>query len=356
MPANPRIVVYPGDLGRCGHRLIWPARALASQGADVHLVIPTDPPEVQLQAHWIDHDDGTREVVDVIPPDADVVVLQRPLQRTLCDAIPMLQAKGIAVVVEIDDDFTAMSRRNVSWHQVQPSTDPNRNWQWLAESCRRADVVTVTTPALAKRYGRPGRTVMIPNHVPASYLDVTPEPHDDVYVGWTGSIDTHPNDLQVTRGAVARAIERTGARFAVIGTGKGVRVALDLREQPVVSGWLHLENYPVAVAQLDVGLVPLEITAFNHAKSSLKGLEYAALGVPFVASPTDPYVATEVAAIADKPRDWERHIVELVTNPELRAHRAGVGREWAATQTIEGNCGQWWDAWCVAVNTACVSS
>ena len=49
-------------------------------------------------------------------------------------------------------------------------------------------------------------------------------------------------------------------------------------------------GYTSSVAELGVGLVPLLDSAFNRAKSWLKGLEYAALGVPFVASPTPEYV------------------------------------------------------------------
>lgn len=340
-----RVVVYPSDMGRCGHRLIWPAQALAAQGADVQLVLPTDGPERQLQADWRRYADGTRRLADVHAPDADVVVLQRPLQRTLAEAIPMLQAKGVKVVVEIDDDFATISPRNVSWRTCHPRYDPDRNWKWLAEACRRADLVTVTTPALARRYSAHGRVAIVPNHIPASYLEVEPEPHDGVIVGWTGSVDTHPDDLQVTRGSVARAIEATGASFAVIGTGKGVQVALGLRQPPPAAGWVPLELYPEYVAQLDIGIVPLELSAFNEAKSSLKGLEYAALGVPFVASPTGPYSEIPVGQLARNPREWARKLRVLIESPEQRAEQAGRGREWAATQTVEGNCGRWWEAW-----------
>lgn len=334
-------------MGRCGHRLIWPARALIDQGADIDLVLPTDPPERQLQADWRRYPDGTRELVRIYPPDADVVVLQRPLQRTLADAIPILQLAGRRVVVEIDDDFSAISAANVSWRACHPRHSPDRNWNHLARACRAADLVTVTTPALARRYGSHGRVAIIPNHVPASYLSIEPEPHDGVVVGWTGSVDTHPHDLQVTRGGVARAVEATGATFAVIGSGKGVQERLGLTAPPVASGWVHLDAYPHHVAQLDVGIVPLELTAFNEAKSTLKGLEYSALGVSFVASPTGPYLALQGVAggwIARRGNEWESKITAMV-HGQQRAELVGRGREWAAPQTVEANCQRWWEAW-----------
>lgn len=359
-----KINVYPADMGRCGHRLIWPAEALAAQGADVDVITMERPDEDQVQAQWGEFFDGTHRVVDVLAPDADVVVLQRPLRKGLVDSIPVLQAKGTKVVVEVDDDFTHMSQRNASWRDCHPVATytrhklpdgttkvithggPDRNWQHLARACRDADLVTVSTPALAKRYGAHGRVRVVPNHIPASYLLIEREPHDGVYVGWTGSVETHPDDLQVCGAGVARAVRSTGATFAVIGTGKGVQRNLGLDEQPMVCGWVPLDEYPKAVAQLDVGIVPLELTAFNEAKSALKGLEYAALGVPFVASPTGPYLFDlAVGWHARKPKDWERMVRILIESAEGRAELRGRGREWAATQTVEGNCGQWLEAW-----------
>lgn len=363
-----RVKVYPADIGRCGHRLIWPAEALAAQGADVELVLPTDGADAQIQGTWGTFGDGRREILDVDAPDADVVVLQRPLQRVLAGAVPLLQAKGVKVVVDVDDDFTTISRRNVSWRAVHPRPTivrrgdgtehtiggPDRNFHHVADACRQADLVTVTTPALARRYGGHGRVRIVPNHVPAAYLALEVPPHDGVFVGWSGSIDTHPDDLQVTRGAVGRALRGGDARFAVVGTGKGVRKALGLDSEPIATGWLPLDRYPEAVAQLDIGIAPLELTAFNEAKSYLKGLEFAALGVAFVASPTEQYATCQpVGWIAHKPKDWERYVRTLIASTEGRVELARRGREWAATQTVEGNCEQWWDTWSSVVNTVC---
>lgn len=354
-----RVAVFPADLGGCGYyRVIWPAEALIAEGADVMLVRPDDDDDRQIQAAWIDADGGRRRLVDVVTPDADVVVLQRPLTDTLAEAIPMLQARGVRVVVEIDDDFDAISPRNVSWKVLHPRTSPRRNWLHLRRACELADLVVVSTPALAARYGRHGRVVVVENCVPERYLGISGTPHDGVFVGWSGSIMTHPDDLQVTGGGVGRAVARTGARFAVIGTGKGVQSTLGLPEPPLACGWVPIEDYPTALAQLDVGVVPLELSAFNEAKSWLKGLELSAVGVPFVASPTGPYralVERGAGAIAERPREWEGLVKRLVGDAGWRAELAERGREVAAGLTVEANCGRWWDAWTAPVNTVCAA-
>lgn len=344
-----KINVYPADPGGCGHyRVIWPARALADQGADIEIITADEPAERQVQATWWTDDTGTSRLVGVTAPEADVVVLQRPLTDTLAQSIPMLQAQGVKVVVEIDDDFETIHPRNTSWRTVHPKHSPRRNWAHLAEACRAADWVVVSTPALAARYGAHGRVSVVPNLIPRHYLDIEAEPHEETYVGWSGSVETHPDDLQQCGPAIAQVLRSTGAEFAVVGTGKGVRAALGLTEAPLAAGWQSLERYPVALAQIDVGIVPLQRSAFNEAKSWLKGLEMASLGVPFVASPTGPYrtlVELGVGQLAERPKDWQRAVRRLVLDADHRAEQAARGCEVAARMTIEEHCERWWDAW-----------
>ena len=355
-----RVVVMPGDLGRCGYRLIWPALALRAQGADVEIV----PPDVKDSMHpatvfppsservvgvWSDRDDGSTQFHGLHHrPDCDIVVVQRPLQESRVRMIEALQAAGVKVVVEIDDDFRNVSRRNQAWSSVHPQFHPWANWQHLAEACRIADLVTVTTPALARLYGSHGRVAIIPNHVPRSYLDVgyRTARAERPSVGWSGSLHTHPDDLQVMRRMVRRVQRETGCEIRVVGTGAGVSQVLGV-PHVLATGWVPLSAYPVMMAQMDVGLVPLELSLFNEAKSGLKGLEFAALGVPYVASPTGPYrQQTEHAGLlAEKPADWYRHLRQLVNSEDYRKTEAARGRAWAATQTVEGNCDMWWDAW-----------
>lgn len=337
------------------YRCIWPAVALTVQGADVQLVLPGDPLGWQVQGQFWTDDRSEPHLIDVVHPDADILVIQRPMKDIWPHAIPRLQAKGVRVVVEIDDDFDAISRRNVSWSNVQPQNNPTNNRDHLRRACALADHVVVSTPALAARYGRHGRVSVVPNMVPARYLDVTAAAHDGVIVGWSGSIETHPDDLQVCGAGVAQAVAATGATFAVVGTGRGVQQRLGLREPVRACGWRPIDEYPTAMAQIDVGIVPLELSAFNEAKSALKMMEFAALGVPAVVSPTSDNLRMHhygLGWIAEKPKNWQRCVSSLVREQGVREHVAGQGREIMRDFTIEGNCGRWWDAWTKALNTS----
>jgi glycosyltransferase involved in cell wall biosynthesis len=79
-------------------------------------------------------------------------------------------------------------------------------------------------------------------------------------------------------------------------------------------------GYPKMFEKIDIGIVPLNDVPFNHAKSYIKCLEYAAAGVPFIASNTPEYSFLSehgVGRVAGSADEWEHHVDEL-TDPKKR--------------------------------------
>ena len=332
-----RVAVHPCDNGGCGwYRLRWPAEVLQVAGHDVIVAESFD--ALFFNGQMI------RPLVE-----ADVIVLQRPLARAVVEAIPAIQARGTAVVVEVDDDFHALPKGHGARRGTSVANDPDHNRMWLRRACEQADLVTVTTPALADRYGSHGRVRVLPNLVPAAYLEVPSHPSREMAptVGWTGSVVTHVGDMDVLGGVIPEVLAETGARFVSWGVGL-TEEALGVKGR--VRPWADLRGaYPRQVADLDVGLVPLADNAFSRAKSALKGTEYAALGVPFVGSPRADYLRLHaevgVGIFAETPEDWRRELTALLTSPELRADVAGRNREAVASLTYEQHSHRWMDAW-----------
>ena len=100
---------------------------------------------------------------------------------------------------------------------------------------------------------------------------------------------------------------------------------------------------------IHVGLVPLTRSPFNEAKSYLKGLEYAAAGIPFIATPTEEYRLLHragVGRLAETPDEWRDHATQLL-DPAVRVAEAerqraivreqfdisGMGEQWATAIT-----------------------
>lgn len=342
------IYVYPADKEGCGHyRLIWPARELIRRGHDVKLIMPSERNDIRAEIR----PDGTLHNVH-FPDDAEVMVLQRVSHRFLAQAVPMIRAKGTAVVIDMDDDLSNIHPHNPAWLNFHPRSgvpgtkNAEHNWVNAQRACEAASLVTLSADALTRRYASHGRFEVLRNCVPASYLDV--EHEDNLTFGWGGSLASHPTDLNEL-GLVASRLQRDGWVFKIVGSPIGIRETLRLDEEPESTGVVDITEWPKALSTLGVGLAPLDDNVFNRSKSWLKPLEYAALGVPIVMSPRAEYLRFKrelgVGAIARKPSGWHRAIRELLTSPDLRAEQSALGREAAARWTYEARADLWLAAW-----------
>lgn len=325
--------------------MLQPARVLADQGADV--VVSHTGPTVVWDREWTGVPPPEARALAVArKPHCDVIVLQRPMRRWFADIIPMLQKLGLKVIVDVDDLFDSIDRQHAAFEGVNPTKHPHHNHEWVKEACRRADLVTCTTPLLAKRYGF-DHVKILPNYVPESFL-TTERTVLEKTVGWTGTVESHPKDLLATRGAVASALKDTGWNFHVVGTGKLAQETLDLPEPPSVTGLVPYADYPAAMAAIEVGVVPLAQSEFNEAKSALKMMEFAALGVPVLATATydnSRMYAAGIGNIVKHPSHWYKRLHKLITDEAYREDLAGKGKEVMQQYTYEKNAHRWADAW-----------
>ncbi len=154
---------------------------------------------------------------------------------------------------------------------------------------RAADLVTTPSATLAELYRSWGadRVTVVGNFLPASWSAVPPRPHDGVVIGWVAG-EEHRHDLERLRIAETLA--------ALLGRHADVRirsVGLDMG----FSGddrCSYVKHVPyrelgAELAGFDVGIAPLDDIPFNRARSDVKLKEYAAAGVPWLASPIGPY-------------------------------------------------------------------
>jgi glycosyltransferase involved in cell wall biosynthesis len=338
-----KILAVPADLGGCGYyRMIWAAEHLKSQGHDITIEMP-GASESGIDVHWHDN-----EIVDaVLPGDYDVLVIQRITHDWHLKVIPILRAKGIAVVIDYDDDLGNIHRLNKSYANFHPNSNTPFNWKNAITACKQATYVTVSTPTLLKVYAGHGRGAHIDNFIPEKYLKIDP-PRDHVF-GWAGTTVSHPVDL-LACGTAVRDLVDQGYRFRVVGPGDGVQQQLKLREKPEADGIIPMGNWANRTARLKVALAPLEISQFNHSKSRLKVLEAAAVGTPWVASPRTEYrrfhkESGGAGILADRPKDWVAGVKRIMDDPELHKELAEKGREFCRTQTIEANSWRWLEAW-----------
>lgn len=296
------------------------------------------------------------QVVERLPAvgSADTVVLNRPLDPGIAEQVRLWVADGRRVIIDMDDDFDAV----VPEHRIHGKYTTEH----LHAACRAATVVTCSTPALVERYGY-GHGVVLRNCIPESYLSVTrrsriPEISGTVlhpggtWVGWYGSLGSHPNDPAAAGRGVGDALNAVdGAEFVFAGPpADGVRLTEVFGlDRPVRElGFQSMAGLIQLISECDIGIVPLERSPFNDAKSWLKGLEFAAVGVPVIASPTPEYrrMAAEGGCVTARGAlGWVGWLGEWLVDPEMRARQAARGRAWAAGQTYEKHADDWRAVW-----------
>ncbi|HWL44712.1 MAG TPA: glycosyltransferase [Ilumatobacter sp.] len=289
-------------------------------------------------------DAGTHLQIEAVLPggetaivNPEVVYLQR-LMVDLAGAIRRARANGQVVVQDVDDWWWGFDARNCGWRP-----DPAA-LRLFADGLAAADVVTVTTPFLADRLSERLRrdAVVIPNHVDVARFAPVDHNVEQPTIGWAGGVEFRSGDLAQLKGVLSQlrdvaAFQHSGhdERFGWFAD----EVGLDRAEVATV-GRALAEDYP-ALLDFQVGVVPLRSNPFNDAKSDLKGLEYAACGIPFVASPTGPYRQLaldwgDCVRVAARPADFVRHLRALADSDTRQAAAEQLRKQVLARDLHEG--------------------
>jgi glycosyltransferase involved in cell wall biosynthesis len=213
---------------------------------------------------------------------------------------------------------------------------------------REVDVAfAVSTPLVESRSGEGIELSLLPNGISLERVrsalaladrpaDVADLPHP--LVGYVGDIGAR-FDLPLVE---ELAVRRPDWSFVLVG-GEGA-MATPIRPNLSV---LPMRPYGEALRtmrEFDVALLPLRRSTFNRSVSSLKLLDYLAVGrpvvatdLPFVHDVTDRWGG--LVSIAEGAEQWERAIATRLGAPELPAVRAE--REQAlAARTVEARVKQ----------------
>ena len=168
-------------------------------------------------------------------------------------------------------------------------------------------------------------------------------------IGWVGATPWRSGDLEQLSPFIGPYLQSRRMMFHHSGhTGGGAPTAAEQLGVPknIVSTLplVPILSYPSLFQPIDIGLVPLNDVKFNHAKSFIKGLEYAAAGVPFISSyaPEYEYLSKEgeIGRVAYSHDDWIYHLDEL-RNKELRTDEAAYNLEKLQNFTMEARGPEW---------------
>jgi hypothetical protein len=335
------ILYWLADRTACGHyRCLLPGAALEAKG------------------HTVTAD----EVLKIERYDeCDVLVGQRvakPGPSAAWQAFAREEGRSARLVYELDDDVFALAN--------EPSNPNSAVWPKLLGNVRAnlacADAVTVSTYALAEVVAAhtSAPVHVVPNAIPESLIAsaLTPRIRPDT-LGWSGSA-THEGDWAADDNArrVAQWLDSNSNRWRLVtfgGAPKSLTSAFDGYRNAFwdPQGGAPLEKYYALLrTTFDIGLAPLARTTFNVAKSDLRLLELAALGIPWVATDFGPYAdgadglgcEDRGGLTVSKPRGWWTHLNGLAGSDEYRLDLRARGRAWARTRTIDRVLPLWEEA------------
>jgi hypothetical protein len=250
----------------------------------------------------------------------DIIVLKLLMQQEILDVIPKAQALGQKIIVDVDDWFEGLSESNRAYKATDPKLNPKSNRAIYAEIIMAADAVITSTPFLFDFYGKKRDNVfLVRNGIDVDrwkrniYRD-----NKKTKIGWAGATHWRSNDLEQLSGFMGKYIETNNMLFHHAGHNASAPKANELLGVPAkltkTSPIVPILSYPAMFKHMDIGLIPLNNIEFNHAKSFIKGLEYAAAGVPFIASysPEYEYLSTKgIGRIAKNKAEWIHHLDEL---------------------------------------------
>lgn len=220
--------------------------------------------------------------------NGDIFFAQRPFTEGHLKLINYAHIQGLPVWVDFDDDVFSVPHSNPA-HETYSK---ELTQKIVAECLASADVVTVSTPALAKRYEKLNPNIhVIPNAYPANALGRYRKADRGVLwqrklAVWRGS-RTHDEDLlqftQELGGVVANHLDWTYAFF-----GSPFWVTMDYLRRAAAKnprsvlpcGMIETHEYLHSAWAMKPALffVPLAPTVFNQSKSNIAWIEAAHAG------------------------------------------------------------------------------
>lgn len=270
----------------------------------------------------------------------DVVHIYRRCDVWTMQTAEALVKRGIPLVYDNDDDFTATPKES-PWYKTSGGLAGRRAFQRMSKLARMSRFMTTTTEPLAEMYRRADveRVEVIGNYVDGG-VKRRRHRHDGIVIGWIAGLE-HRADA--ARLQIAQALQRIvdahdSVRVECIGVNLGLQGTRYRHDEDV-----HFRDLPARMASFDIGIAPLADIPYNRTRSDIKVKEYAASGVAWLASPIGPYVSLgeNEGGLVVPDDGWYAALDELVSSARRRKRLVSKGKKWAKRNTMDAMAPRW---------------
>lgn len=325
---------WPGEPKR--YRVFNMAEGLRAAGYSVH-VMSYDRIDELISRRW------TARALVLFRAEYD------PLTG-IAEVLAYARASGTLVVYDIDDllfDQSLIARidglQHVGHFERRRFIAAIAAHRRLMLACDRMTVSTAPLARAAAAAGRPA--IVVPNGLNAAQFRLAakiagrPRAADGIVrIGYFSGSRTHRRDFAECEAALLDIMERHGdVRFRLVGyhdLGPAWR-RFEGRVERI--GFQSPSELLRRIAETDINLAPLERgNPFCEAKSELKFFEAALVGVPTVASATEPFAAAIEHGVsgflARDEQEWRAALDELVASSDRRTAIGAAARERAVAR------------------------
>jgi hypothetical protein len=330
---------HDGGSGCAYNRMQLPMHALRDHGHDVHYADSSDA-----------HHPLTVTLADL--RGYDVIVAQRWNKHEGLEIWRRARTPYSRLVYELDDDLFHVTPEN--WKAYNMYGDPQIR-DAVSHAAEVADLVTVSTEPLAEvmREFNPNVAVLA-NRVPGWVLDLPRLRRDRPRAGWMGGA-SHGVDIGQVASPVCRFLKRfPGWDFQLNATDYRQTFADSgvPRDRMFFRPWVQVNLNPekfYSSIDFDIGLAPLWPTPFSNAKSAIKVIEYAARGIPTVATDCPAYRDVIEHGVngflVKRDHEWLKYLSELARDDGLRAKMGEAAAAMAGQHLIEDGWADWQNAY-----------
>lgn len=262
---------------------------------------------------------GISDFYGMVHFDCAVIVMQRLMFKDMVRTLQLVKMRPIRpyIINDIDDWYWGLLPTNAAYEMSQPINNPEENIDHYKQILKMSDMITVSTPFLFEKmtkWLKHPNVKLIENGVP--YKQFTQRRHSprSCVVGWVGSTAHRSRDLEELNGVMDPSwrFHHSGHMPSAPTFADAVGVS---PKSVTLSPLLPPAEYSRFAFNFDIGIAPLSKNDFNSAKSWIKMIEYAAAGIPCVASDSPEYVRLHetygIGRIASTAAEWRSHIEEL---------------------------------------------
>jgi hypothetical protein len=252
-------------------------------------------------------------------------------------------AKQHRLIIDVDDNY---------W-QFDEGTDHHAYWtaerlEQLELNIRRSHLVTTPSPVLADlirfKLGLNDNVAVLGNYVPGWMLSISKVQPAAFTVGYQGAPQKlHQSDLDSMQEELFWFLERCkDARLVFFGQPTAMEGSGPFADRIDTIPWNpSIPEYYRTLHMMTVGIGPLRRSPSTEAKSGIRAVEFAALGIPGLYTNATPYREVvhhrDTGYLVSDTKDWRKILTKLYKHPEIVERVSRRARALASEWTTEAN-------------------